>query len=192
MTPKEFAQLAQLAYTSAPDIGVEDSAARAIVVGDVVAFPGTNNPVCFLADLDADAIMSEEFGHIHDGFHKAFDSIRAPLMALGNVQAVTGHSLGAALALLYAAALCLAGKPPKEVHAFEPPHVSCDDTLAGIFAAHEVAVHIYRKGEDIIPMIPRILHDWRHPAPVISIGAPTWPIWNIEDHALAGIIESLS
>ena len=49
MTPQDYARLAQRAYQLQPQIGAPASAARAIVEGDAVAFPGSDNLACWLA-----------------------------------------------------------------------------------------------------------------------------------------------
>ena len=192
-----YALLSESAYTSKPTFGDEDSASRAIVSatddGQCVSFPGTDNAACFLADLDIETISVGGLGTIHSGFYEAFLPLKAQLM-LCEPSVVTGHSLGAALAILYAAELCLAGTPPKAVLAFEPPRVSIDNTLTELFAAHSVKLLLTWYGEDIVPCIPRVLHDWQHPAPLTRLGH-TWeedmpiPIPNIEDHAIGNLVQ---
>jgi len=99
---------------------------------------------------------------------------RSPALSwpLPAVDVTLGHSEGAALALLCAAQLCLAGRPPKAVWAFEPPRVSADGTLAALFAAHGVQLTLTQNGEDIVPMVPRLGEAWQHPAPLQRIGHP--------------------
>ena len=79
MTPRDFALLAQEAYFAKPDIGKADSASRAIVRhtadGLVVAFPGTDNVACWLADLDIHQIPVEGAGNVHAGFWRAWQTI---------------------------------------------------------------------------------------------------------------------
>ncbi|KWO60436.1 lipase family protein [Burkholderia territorii] len=191
-TPLEYALLALRAYTSTPQIGVEANAARAIVEGDVVAFPGTNNLACWLADLDIETIAVPGLGTLHAGFWRALCSIREPLLALPPPAITVGHSEGAALAILFAAELCQAGHAPDAVYGFEPPRVSIDDTLATLFAAHGVQLHLYRHGEDVVPLVPRLLHSWQHPAPLIAIGTPSLPVPNVEDHFIERVIAALS
>ena len=192
MTPHDYALLAQQAYSSAPTIGKEDGAARAVVFPDgVVGFPGTDNLECWLADLNALAIDVPGMGRLHEGFWGAFKEISAPLLALDGVTVTLGHSEGAALALLYAAQLCLAGKPPREVYAFEPPRVSADGVLAALFKAHGVQLHLYRNGNDIVPLVPRLLEDWRHPGELASIGTASEPFPNTTDHEMVRVIAAL-
>ncbi|WP_133678637.1 lipase family protein [Paludibacterium purpuratum] len=189
MTPRDYAVLAQQAYTTAPSIGNPDSAARAVIFsGGAVGFPGTNNLACWLADLDAEAIDVPDMGRLHTGFWRAFQEIAGPLLALEGVPVTLGHSEGAALALLYAAQLCLAGKPPAAVYAFEPPRVSADGTLAALFKLHGVALYLYRNGEDVVPLVPRITEDWQHPGELMAIGKASVPIPNVEDHFIDRVI----
>jgi hypothetical protein len=131
-------------------------------------------------------------GTLHEGFWRALCSIIGRLMALPAVEVTVGHSEGAALAILFAAVQCQAGRAPKAVYAFEPPRVSVDGTLAALFAAHGVQVKLYRNGEDIVPMVPRLLHAWQHCAPLNQIGRPSLPVWNEEDHPIERVIEALT
>ncbi|QMV32433.1 hypothetical protein 8G_00039 [Ralstonia phage Hyacinthe] len=192
MKPQDYARLAQRAYMVQPQIGAENSAARAIVEGDAVAFPGTNNVACWLANLDADVVQVDGMGGLHHGFWHALSSIRPQLLALPAPAVAVGHSEGAALAILFAAVLCLAGQPPRAVYGFEPPRVSVDGTLASLLIAHGVQVNLYRNGADVVPLVPSLLHAWQHPAQLIEIGKASLPIPNVRDHALERVIQALA
>ncbi len=193
MTPADYALLAARAYTEPPTIGAASSAARAVVFEQgVVGFPGTNNLACWLADLDAFIDDVPGMGRLHAGFWRAFQSISEPLMARIDVQVTLGHSEGAALAILYAAQLCIAGKPPKAVYAFEPPRVSACGTLAALFAARGVALTLTQNGNDVVPEVPRMLAPWQHAAPLQRIGRPALPCPNIDDHLIAHVIVALA
>ena len=192
MTPQDYARLAQRAYLVSPQIGAAASAARAIVEGDAVAFPGSDNLACWLADLDADVMPVDGLGALHRGFWKAFSSISAKLLALPAPAVTVGHSEGAALAILFAAQLCVAGRPPRAVYGFEPPRVSADGTLGNLLKAHGVQVNLYRNGQDVVPLVPRLLRAWQHPAPLIEIGRAAWPMPNVEDHKLVRVIQALA
>lgn len=193
MTPADYALLAARAYTERPTVGVPSSAARAIDFGQgVVGFPGTNNLACWLADLDALVVDVPGMGRLHAGFWRAFQSILDPLMARTEVQVVLGHSEGAALAILYAAQLCIAGKPPREVYAFEPPRVSACGTLAALFATHGVKLTLTQNGNDIVPDVPRLLEPWQHPAPLHQIGQAMIPFPNVQDHSIGRVVAALS
>jgi len=191
MTPRDYALLAQRAYSTPPLIGEESSAARAIVDGDVVAFPGTNNLPCWLADLDVRVEVVPGLGALHAGFWRAFSSIRDALFKLPTPAVTVGHSEGAALAILFAAALCQVGRAPREVYAFEPPRVSADSVLAELLQGHGVQVNLYRNGYDVVPLVPRLLHPWQHPARLVAIGKPAIPVTNVEDHFIERVIAAL-
>jgi len=193
MTSAFYATLAARAYMAAPTIGREDSAARAVFFDhSVVGFPGTNNLACWLADLDAHAVDVPGMGRLHHGFWRAFNEIAEPLLERIGVEVVLGHSEGAALAILYAAQLCIAGKPPKAVYAFEPPRVSADGTLAALFAEHGVQLVLTQNGNDVVPDVPRLLEAWQHPAPLQRIGRAEFPFPNVNDHMMDRVVAALA
>lgn len=193
MTPRDYALLAQQAYSAPPTVGAVDSAARAVVFpGGIIGFPGTDNLACWLADLDAEVVSVDGLGSLHAGFWGAMYEIKDQLLTMPAPVVVLGHSEGAALALLYAGLLCLAGTPPGAVYGFEPPRVSADGALGRLLAAHGVAVMLYRNGEDVVPLVPRLLHDWQHPAGLVEIGSPSLPVPNVEDHQIERVIAALA
>lgn len=191
MTPLEAALLASAAYDSKPSLGDEDSAARVVITGNAVAFPGTNNLACWLADLDAKARYIQGLGWVHCGFADAMDEIKAGILSLQDIDTFIGHSEGAALAILAAAYRCLAGCSPKAVYAFEPPRVAACGTLGKLLSKHGVELRLYRNGNDVVPLIPRILYAWQHPASLIAIGKPALPVPNVVDHFMDNVISSL-
>ncbi|AUT70139.1 lipase [Paraburkholderia hospita] len=193
MTPHDFALLAQEAYDATPDIGIESSASRAIVrqtsAGLCVAFPGTDNVDCWGADLDLLPVLLPGVGRVHRGFHDAWQAIATPVMAAIGDQPVTlvGHSLGAASAILAAASLTLAGKPPVTVFGFEPPRVSPDLGIRTLLAA--ISVNLFKNGNDLVPDVPP---GWIHAALLTHIGKPALPWPNVRDHSIARVIAALS
>ena len=109
-------QLAEKAYTDAPTYGASSSSGRAVVYyGEAVGFPGTDNIACWLADLDVATVLVPGLGLLHAGFWKAYSLLAPSLKARTDLTVMLGHSEGAALALLHAAVMCLAGRPPKAV-----------------------------------------------------------------------------
>ncbi|MBU9147385.1 alpha/beta fold hydrolase [Burkholderia multivorans] len=193
MSPRDFALLAQEAYSAKPDIGKADSASRAIVrqtaSGLVVAFPGTDNLDCVAADLDAHPIDVIGIGQVHHGFWKAWGAIAADVLAAIDGRPVTlvGHSLGAAIAIMAAAAMVVGGNPPTAVYGFEPPRVSTNGSVAAVLAA--VPLNLFKNGNDIVPDLPI---DWQHAGPIRQIGKPSLPFPNIADHAIARVIAALT
>jgi triacylglycerol lipase len=193
MTPRDFALVAQEAYTAPPDIGVADSASRAIVrqtaSGLCVAFPGTNNLPCAETDIDIMLTSIVGVGNVHRGFWEAWQAISAPVTAAIGSLPVTlvGHSLGAAIAVLAAVSMTLTGRPPLAVYGFEPPRVTPERGVRTLLA--KVPVHLYKNGNDVVPDLPL---GWNQSAPLAHIGTPLLPIPNAEDHAIARVIAALA
>ncbi|NDV73025.1 lipase family protein [Burkholderia cenocepacia] len=192
MTPRDYALLAQEAYSAKPDIGNADSASRAIVrqtaAGLVVAFPGTDNLDCVAADLDAHPIDVIGIGQVHHGFWKAWGAIAVDVLAAIDGRPVTlvGHSLGAAIAIMAAAAMVVGGNPPAAVYGFEPPRVSTNGSVAAVLA--KVPLNLYKNGNDIVPELPL---DWCHAGNIQQIGRAMFPFPNVTDHAIARVITFL-
>jgi hypothetical protein len=196
LTRKQWALLAQEAYTTAPSLGQEDSAGRVVFVqseqGLILSMPGTNNAECVLADLDAIPYDTGAFGIVHRGIWEAFYPILDDVAKL-DVYGLVGHSEGAAGALYLAARLCLIGKAPKIVYAWEPPRTSLDSKLSDIFIKYGVEVHIMYHGEDIVPTVPFDLPllPWQHAGTVERFGNASLPFPNFEDHLIANIVADL-
>lgn len=193
MTPRDYALLAQEAYTAVPDIGKADSASRAIVRttddGLCVAFPGSDNVQCWLTDFDVIPISVPGAGEVHKGFWNAWQAIASDVVDAIGDQPVTfvGHSLGAAIAICAAVSLALAGKPVISVYGFEPPRVS--PGLGVRNALSSIALHLYRNGLDLVPDVPP---NWQHAAILIHVGTPLLPFPNTLDHQIGRVILALS
>lgn len=193
MTPYDYALIAQQAYSADPDIGEEDTASRAIVRntsdGLCIAFPGTDNLACWIADLDAHMITVDGIGPVHHGFWKAWTAIADKVIDTVGGQPVTlvGHSLGAAIAIMAAAAMTAAGAPPVAVYGFEPPRVSSDMSIRTLLAG--VPVHLYRNGNDLVPTVPWGCY---HAALLIGIGRALLPIPNVQDHMMTRVLSALN
>jgi triacylglycerol lipase len=191
MQVRDYALLAQEAYSAKPDIGVADSASRAIVRntadGLCIAFPGTDNVASWLADLNTVPRSVPGMGNVHAGFYGAWEAIAPQVIAAIGDQPVTfaSHSLGAAMSILAAATLTLAGKPPVAVYAFEPPRASFDLTLRILLA--KVPLHLYRNGLDVVTNLPP---GGMHPATLIHVGKPSVPVVNVQDHYLNRVLNS--
>ncbi|PYE21321.1 lipase (class 3) [Paraburkholderia silvatlantica] len=192
MRAHDFALIAQESYSAAPDIGVADSASRAIVrqtdAGLVIAFPGTDNLACFAADFDIEPFDVAGIGRVYRGFFDAWSAISLPVLAAVNGQPVTlvGHSLGAAMALMCAAYMTVGGNPPAAVYGFEPPRVGHDMGIRTVLA--NVPVHLFKNGNDLVTDVPPA---GQHAALLIPIGKPAFPFPNLIDHQIARVIDSL-
>lgn len=197
MTPKDWALLAQAAYTAAPNLGPENSAGRVVFNslpdGLVLSIPGTNNIACAEADADALLFNTIDLGWVHEGIWRAFDAVWTDVAKL-DINALVGHSEGAAGAIYLAARLCLIGMAPKVVWAWESPKTSIDDKLAKVLADNGVELHIMWHGEDIVPTLPPdiLFLNWRHAGPVTRFGKASLPFPNVQDHLLQNIIPDLA
>lgn len=193
LTARDYALLAQEAYTAAPDIGKADSASRAIVRqtagGLVIAFRGSDNEPSWETDFDIETVDISGAGKFHAGFWNAWRAIATDVLAAINGRPVTfvGHSLGAALCIAAALDTTISGNPPVAAYGFEPPRVSPD--MSARVALRAVDVKLFRNGLDIVPTVPL---DWRHAASLIRIGKPALPIVNTIDHQLERVIEALA
>jgi hypothetical protein len=193
MNARDFALLAQEAYSAKPDIGEADSASRAIIrqtaAGLCIAFPGTDNAACWVTDLNAVPVSVPGVGEVHRGFQQAWEAISLPVLAAVAGQPVTliGHSLGAAIALLAAAAMTVGGNPPAAVYAFEPPRVSPGIAVRTLLA--NVPTHLFKNGLDLVPDVPL---GWQHAGLLMHIGKPALPIPNVADHAIERVIAALT
>lgn len=189
MSPRDFALLAQEAYTAPPNIGVAASASRAIVrdtaAGLVVAFPGTDNHECVGTDMDMLTVNAPGIGEVHKGFWLAWQAIAAPVEAAVGEKPVifVGHSLGAAIAILAAWTRYLAGQPVAYAYGFEPPHIS-PHALTAPFP-----LYLSKNGNDVVPELPLM---WHHAGPLTQIGKALHPFANIQDHELANVIAALT
>ena len=176
----QLAQLCSDAYTANPNISDENHVARCTLQQidgfTVAAFPGTvpANIHDDLADMDCETINIPRLGHVHKGFWTAMQGIADQLDAvLGDRPLIlTGHSLGGAIALCYAAhRIAVALKPVWGVVTFGAPYVSKGQsfgcTLRGI------PVYLYRNGTDPVPELPIHIpgiEDWQQPDMVTQLG----------------------
>jgi len=193
MTPRDFALLAQEAYTAAPDIGKADSASRAIVrqtpAGLVVAFRGSDNEPSWAADFDAIPMAVAGVGELHRGFWLAWQAISVDVLAAIDGKPVTlvGHSLGGALALMAAVEMTVGGNPPAAVYGFEAPRVSPTSCVADLLAS--IDVWLCRNGSDPVPDLP----SWWPPAGVVrQIGKPRGLMPDAADHEIGNVIAALA
>jgi predicted lipase len=192
MTPRDYALLAQESYSAAPDIGVANSASRAIVrhtdAGLVIAFRGTDDLASFAADFDIEPFDVAGVGKVYRGFWDAWDAISLPVLAAAAGQHVTlvGHSLGAAMALMCAAYMTVGGNPPAAVYGFEPPRVCTDMGIQTVL--ENVPIFLFRNGNDVVPDVPPSGY---HAAPLKQIGNAARPFPNLTDHEISRVIAAL-
>lgn len=187
MKPVDYALLAQRAYADAPTVGLADSASRMHVYGDVHVFRGSDDLASFIADADCDVIAVEGLGSIHKGFYGALAAILPECLAFPRPSAVVGHSLGAAMAIIYAAVLAQLGHVVP-VYAFEPPRLCGDAAMQDLLAANKVPWFATRNGLDVVTQVPPGL---TLPGPLTKIGKPSFSLDNLTDHGIGRVIDAL-
>lgn len=139
-----------------------------------LSFRGSSDVADWLADFDAiptNYLPVTNFGEVHAGFQDVYECIRASLAAslatatTGCDQIlVTGHSLGAALAVLAAPDIAKA-MPPNTIEprlvTFGGPRVGLPDFAGAFNAAIECCFRVVNF-LDIVPLVP--------PAPYLHVG----------------------
>lgn len=187
MNPAGYALLSKKAYLDAPTIGDPASASRMHVYGDVHVFRGTDDFSAMLADAQCEPVNVAGLGKVHRGFYIALASILPACLALPRPSAVTGHSLGASMAILYAAVLAQLGCVVP-VYAFEPPRLCADGGLTTFLFNHNVPFYATRNGKDLVTQIPLGM---TLPGLLTLIGTASVPIDNIADHSIDRVIAAL-
>jgi hypothetical protein len=182
-----FAIYAKRAYADAPTIGNPSSASRMHVYGDVHAFRGTDDLRAVLADVKCSMTEVWGLGKIHAGFYAALAAILPACLALPRPKAITGHSLGAAMAIIYSAVLAQMGIIVP-VYAFEPPRLCGDTVMAQLLKDRKVPFFATRNGNDVVTQVPSGL---MLPGPISQIGQASFPMANITDHSIDRVIDAL-
>ncbi len=157
---------------------------------NVIAFEGTKNAPGWLLDFlaisssdlsviqlflslgaaDHPTIQHPRLGLVHAGFDAGVKSVmsKVALIAAGPF-AITGHSLGAALALRATAEFILDGTPPLKCAAFAPPRVGGDKFVK---ITTSIPISAYKWGDDPVPEVPFTLppkYDYRQ-VPLTKVG----------------------
>lgn len=147
----------------------------------VLAFAGTDPAVLETVITDAHFRVGES--NTHEGFQAAFDAVSLPKGGIpGPVAAainqtasapdiplfITGHSLGAALAILAADAALKAGVTPRGVYGFGTPRVG-GATFADRYNA-SLGERTYRMvhGRDLVTRVPMSFLKYRHVGRVLA------------------------
>lgn len=153
----------------------------------VHCFRGSDDIDAWLHDFDVTTVYVPGLGNVHRGFYNAVGAILPACLELPRPTAITGHSLGAAMAVLYAGVLAMLGTVVP-LYAFEPPRMCADDVLEGLLNRSGVPWYATRNGNDIVTDLPHLM---TLPGPLTHIGKPSEPIDNMQDHNIAAVIAAL-
>lgn len=159
LTPDQLCAAASAAYTAVPTIVVGDvHVVLSELDGIVLIAPRGTEPDCledWLRDFDAIPVDCGPLGVCHQGFSSgaqaAFPSLLAKLPA-GKPVALTGHSLGGALAIGITGLLVTRGIVPVLCTTFGAPAMGAGGTLARLI--EHVPGDRYRCGDDPVPLVP--------------------------------------
>jgi predicted lipase len=113
-------------------------------------------------------------GYVHSGFLAAAMSVlpRIALAVEGKPYALTGHSLGGAIALMVGAIMADENNPPQRICTFGAPKVGFAKYAEALADVH---VDQYRRGNDPVPSAPLALPGvaFVHARlPLIAVGVP--------------------
>lgn len=132
----------------------------------IIAFRGTCDIGEWLVDFRM-RFSATLYGRLHTGFWRSVNSVMAEVFALPDVKSalpviVTGHSKGAAEALICARWLAAQGKPVQAVVTFGGPRVGDAQWRAGYNASLGEVTKRWVHEEDIVARAPVWMMGYRH------------------------------
>jgi hypothetical protein len=159
----------------------------------VVAFRGTE---CdfedILRDLRAVPWWDWQLGPCHAGFLKGaramWPLIVDTVMAQGLEVALTGHSLGGALAAITGALMAANGKRPAALVTFGAPRPGFAELATWL---KDVPQRRYVHGSDCVPSHPWPIWGYRHPGPATHLRHPGTRDDRFLDHRVAQYVTAL-
>jgi hypothetical protein len=139
----------------------------------VVAFRGSSDFLDWQRDLDSVMITDPDLGGVEQGFMQGMREVSNQLANIISAKplCITGHSLGAARALIFAGLLEVAGAKPEKVVTFGSPKPGAEKLK---FILSGVAINSYRNRHDPVTNCPIDLLGlpYVHPRDLIAVDAP--------------------
>ena len=163
----------------------------------VICFRGSYDIVDWLRDFEAQMVIDPEIGGVECGFIQGLRSIigKRPGNAVPDKPLyITGHSLGAARALLFAALETVRGLPLAGVAAFGPPRPGA--ARVGEILKN-VPVRCYRNREDPVcdfPLDIPLVDPYVHVGPLLPLDCapPDGDAWGVAaDHHIELYVQAM-
>ncbi len=180
---RELCRASADAYTAAAGAGhvivsERRTDTRLVITGRgddlIFAFRGTADLRNWLTDLDCELIRVGNF-RVHRGFHEAARAVESDVFTVpGDARGarlwVTGHSLGGALAMLWALWAARRGHEIAGVYTFGQPRVG-DAAFSHLYNSR-LKTRTWRSvhADDIVPRVPWLLGRYRHAGHEVFLG----------------------
>lgn len=131
---------------------------------DIIAFRGSETPEDWVRDFKGWPEKHPELGYCHDGFLDGMDDVAKEIAPVtgGRPLAVTGHSLGAARALILAGLLTTFRRPPSIVVTFGTPRPGFAK-LSRILNGGGFPIRCYKNRSDPVTDVPWLMGMYRRP-----------------------------
>lgn len=166
-SPEVDKQLEELGYTDIRFIDINGAQVYLVSNKDhvAIAFRGTEVTQMsdVVADLKAWKKRSKVAGKVHDGFYDEVEKVWKPLMFelatihSGKSLSVCGHSLGAAMATICAARLCVSGYK-LVLYTYGSPRVGNRTFVKSITCCH----HRWVNNNDAVTKVPMAIMFFKH------------------------------
>lgn len=159
----------------------------------VVAFRGSAAGIDWIRDFEYEMIEDPDLGGVEMGFMTGLRETLKQLQPFTKPVYITGHSLGAARALIFAALMCVSGMKPESVVTFGSPRPG-GEKLKTILAP--VSIKSYRNGKDPVTGVPFTLANepYCHPrdlTPVLIQPIAGDPYLMMRDHHIQNYLGAL-
>lgn len=157
----------------------------------IVAFRGSSSQEDWLRDLD-ELPVDTKLGHVHRGFIEGMDTFMDTVFPLlrGRVF-LTGHSLGAAHAAIFAGMLTQRWAIPKRLVLFGCPRPGFQK-LSEIVSGAGIDVASYRNRNDPVTEVPYLLGLYKHIVEPAHVESKTSPEPFVLDHLMQYYIEAMA